>query len=103
MLNYFSRFTQPLEELDQIKIIRKNLLREIQMPLSLYEFTTISDLRIKCKLLDHTCDRTTNISESPKVTSQCVAPDLSYKGTTNKSNQRILYRMLENTSLRNLL
>lgn len=51
---------------------------------SLQGFTTISKLRIKYKLLDHTRDRITNFSEPPKVTSQCVAPDLGYTSNTSK-------------------
>lgn len=79
MLNYFNLLSKQISEEEKIKIIRFNLKPQISTALALEIFSTISDLKERCKVLEYSFYRASEYQEPPKVSKSTLAPDLAYK------------------------
>lgn len=79
MQNYFNLLTKPVPEEEKIKIIRFNLKPQISSALALEAFSTITDLKEKCKLVEYSFSRAADYKEPSKVSKSSLAPDLTYR------------------------
>lgn len=80
MQNYFARLSKTISDVEKLNIVLFNLRPFYTTQLALNPAETWSDLKRKCRLLEHAKQRSELFTEPPKTTASCLAPDLSYKG-----------------------
>ncbi|KAI5645699.1 retrotransposon gag protein domain-containing protein [Phthorimaea operculella] len=67
MHNYFNLLTNQIPEEEKVKIIRFNLKPQISSALALEEFSSTSDLKEKCKLVEYNLSRAADYKEPQKL------------------------------------
>ncbi|KAI8422688.1 hypothetical protein MSG28_006459 [Choristoneura fumiferana] len=83
LLNYFSRLTRDVSEEEKLRIIRTNLRPQYLAALALEPVDSISDLKRKCKLLEHSFAQVSAFHEPSRASDHTVAPDLAYRSRSS--------------------
>jgi len=77
MKNYFERLSEPLDEDDQLKIVRNNLRPFYTTQLALVDIRDWQELKDNCRKLELAQWRTYHFQEPPACTQYTVAADLA--------------------------
>ncbi|KAI5633692.1 retrotransposon gag protein domain-containing protein [Phthorimaea operculella] len=89
MHNYFNLLTNQIPEEEKVKIIRFNLKPQISSALALEEFSSTSDLKEKCKLVEYNLSRAADYKEPSKANKSTLAPDLAYRPFKSNTLPRV--------------
>lgn len=84
MQNYFSRLRIPVATAEKLSIVKFNIRPSYSIPLANTDIQSWSDLKKYCRQLEAAKQRAESFTEPPKNIQNAVAPDLAYKGKSNR-------------------
>lgn len=83
MQNYFGRLRKPLSETEELNIVGYNIRPFYSTQLALQPVSSWSQLKARCRHLEHAQKRAEAFVEPTSQTTGLLAPDLSYKLTVS--------------------
>lgn len=95
MENLFKRFTYPVEEQVQLRLVIKNLRPYFQDRLALNYPRSIAELKYLCKALEEARIQATNFKEPSSDYSNIIGPELSYSRNCSNSNTSMYKQLCE--------
>jgi hypothetical protein len=84
MKNYFNRLRKEITEEEQLNIVKYGIRPFYSAQLALVNITSWSDLKTKCKLLEHANYRALSFKEPPAFSNNMLCPDLAVKVTSSQ-------------------
>lgn len=82
MENLFKRFINPVDEINQLRLIMRNLLPYYQQQLVLRQPCSISELKNLCRILEDTRIRSELFQGPPQCNASTLEPELAYISNT---------------------